>query len=68
MAQPNAVTENELEWIQMKKDLDAQHMETTREKMARKLNQNPLVPIGELYLIAYCNKCHISFSQICMYV
>ena len=39
----------ELEWIQMRKDFDAdrQGIETTREKFMRKFKSNPLVPIGK---------------------
>ncbi|XP_055584810.1 HIG1 domain family member 2A, mitochondrial [Uranotaenia lowii] len=36
----------ELEWIQMRKDYANLHVETTKEKMIRKVNENPLVPIG----------------------
>ncbi|KXJ71035.1 HIG1 domain family member 2A, mitochondrial [Aedes albopictus] len=36
----------ELEWIQMRKDYTDIHAETTREKMERKVKENPLVPIG----------------------
>ncbi|EDS30912.1 HIG1 domain family member 2A [Culex quinquefasciatus] len=36
----------ELEWIQMRKDYADMHIETTSEKLARKLKENPLVPIG----------------------
>ncbi|XP_041779275.1 HIG1 domain family member 2A, mitochondrial [Anopheles merus] len=36
----------ELDWIQMRKDFSGVHAETTKEKMARKINENPLVPIG----------------------
>ncbi|XP_058444205.1 HIG1 domain family member 2A, mitochondrial [Malaya genurostris] len=36
----------ELEWIQMRADYADIHAETTKEKMIRKVNENPLVPIG----------------------
>ena len=39
--------ETSLEWIQMKEDFDKLHGETAREKMGRKLKENPLVPIGD---------------------
>lgn len=49
MAQPNAAASNvELEWIQMRKDFDADGMESPRDKFMRKFKQNPLVPVGEL--------------------
>lgn len=41
--------ESQLEWIQMKEDFDKMHGETAREKMGRKLKENPLVPVGGLY-------------------
>lgn len=37
----------ELEWIQLKKDFDAEHGETAREKMTRKIKDNPFVPLGK---------------------
>ncbi|XP_065077497.1 HIG1 domain family member 2A, mitochondrial [Ochlerotatus camptorhynchus] len=43
---PTAQQQAELEWIQMRKDYADIHAETTREKMERKLKENPLVPIG----------------------
>lgn len=51
----SAASQPELEWIQMKKDFDAERIdgvETAREKFMRKFKQNPLVPIGELTLAA----------------
>lgn len=47
MAQPNAVSQPELEWIQMRKDFSEDQIETSREKFLRKFKQNPLVPIGK---------------------
>ena len=41
-----ATPEDDLDWIQMRRDFDAIHPETTRDKMLRKINENPLVPIG----------------------
>ncbi|XP_055681114.1 HIG1 domain family member 2A, mitochondrial [Lutzomyia longipalpis] len=39
--------EMELQWIQLKKDFgDKVAGETTKEKMKRKIKENPLVPIG----------------------
>ncbi|XP_055545642.1 HIG1 domain family member 2A, mitochondrial [Wyeomyia smithii] len=45
-AVPTTKQQAELEWIQMRADYADIHAETTREKMARKLRENPLVPIG----------------------
>lgn len=40
-------SETELDWIQMRKKYEVGQMpETTKEKMARKIQENPLVPIG----------------------
>jgi hypothetical protein len=51
MSQPEAAAtgQAELEWIQMRRDFDAdrQGIETTREKFLRKFRSNPLVPVGE---------------------
>lgn len=51
MTQPEASTGSaqELEWIQMRRDFDAdrQGIETTKEKFLRKFKSNPLVPVGE---------------------
>ena len=41
-----ATPEDDLDWIQMRRDFDAIHPETARDKMLRKINENPLVPIG----------------------
>ncbi|XP_058827499.1 HIG1 domain family member 2A, mitochondrial [Topomyia yanbarensis] len=45
-SQTAAQQQAELEWIQMRADYADIHAETTREKMARKLHENPLVPVG----------------------
>ncbi|XP_062539666.1 HIG1 domain family member 2A, mitochondrial [Armigeres subalbatus] len=45
-AQAPIAPQAELEWIQMRRDYADIHAETTREKMSRKLHENPLVPIG----------------------
>lgn len=39
--------DEDLDWIQMRRDFDASREETTKEKMLRKIKENPLVPIGE---------------------
>ncbi|CAO1392372.1 unnamed protein product [Diamesa serratosioi] len=36
----------ELEWIQMKKDFDSMQGESGKDKMFRKIKENPMVPIG----------------------
>uniref|UniRef100_A0A0K8TP00 Putative conserved plasma membrane protein n=1 Tax=Tabanus bromius TaxID=304241 RepID=A0A0K8TP00_TABBR len=36
----------EFDWVQLKKEIGSQHAETTKEKLQRKIKQNPLVPIG----------------------
>lgn len=46
MAQPQ-VDESDLEWIQLRKNLENDHVETIMEKFNRKFKQNPLIPIGE---------------------
>ncbi|XP_049280105.1 HIG1 domain family member 2A, mitochondrial [Anopheles funestus] len=43
---PPELPVEELDWIQMRKDFAGVHAETTKEKMVRKINENPLVPIG----------------------
>ncbi|CAD7090514.1 unnamed protein product [Hermetia illucens] len=46
-AQDVMPSETELDWIQMRKKYEVGQMpETTKEKMARKIQENPLVPIG----------------------
>lgn len=42
----------ELDWIQLNKDVnsDAFHTETTKERMVRKIKENPFVPIGENFM------------------
>lgn len=42
------VVQPELEWIQMKKEFDAdKQVESPQDKFMRKFKQNPLVPIGK---------------------
>ncbi|XP_052865438.1 HIG1 domain family member 2A, mitochondrial [Anopheles cruzii] len=38
--------QEELDWIQVRQELPDFHAETPKEKMARKLKENPLVPVG----------------------
>lgn len=42
------ITERDLEWIQMKKEFDKMKTETAKEKMVRKIGENPLVPLGNI--------------------
>ncbi|CAG2059437.1 unnamed protein product [Timema podura] len=37
--------EPEFDWLQLRKDLDTSPIETPQEKLYRKFNENPLVPI-----------------------
>lgn len=39
--------EPELDWIQLRKEFGSVQVETTKEKLARKIKENPLVPIGK---------------------
>jgi hypothetical protein len=43
----------ELDWIQLRKDYADLTPETSKEKMVRKIKENPLVPIGEFALVAH---------------
>lgn len=45
---PDVKDEADLDWIQIRKDLGPNLMaeETTKERMARKMKENPFVPIG----------------------
>ncbi|KAI4461344.1 hypoxia-inducbile hig1 -related [Holotrichia oblita] len=36
----------EFDWITLNTDLEGYHMETTKEKMIRKIKENPFVPLG----------------------
>lgn len=42
-----AQSDPELEWIQMRRQINSVDAETTREKFARKFKENPLIPVGE---------------------
>lgn len=38
----------DLDWVQLRQDLGPPvEVETTKEKLIRKINENPLVPIGK---------------------
>ncbi|XP_030379827.1 HIG1 domain family member 2A, mitochondrial [Scaptodrosophila lebanonensis] len=42
-----SLPEEELDWIQLRQDLGpVVEVETTKEKMQRKIKENPLVPLG----------------------
>ncbi|XP_016998597.1 HIG1 domain family member 2A, mitochondrial [Drosophila takahashii] len=42
-----ALPEEELDWIQLRQDLGpVAEVETTKEKLQRKIKENPLVPLG----------------------
>lgn len=47
------MSENEptdLDWVQLRQEMSKQHhIETTKEKLGRKLNENPFVPIGKRF-------------------
>lgn len=43
-----SLPEEELDWIQLRQDLGpVAEVETTKEKLQRKIKENPLVPLGE---------------------
>lgn len=45
---PINLPEEELDWIQLRQDLGpVVEVETTKEKLQRKIKENPLVPLGE---------------------
>ncbi|XP_053947914.1 HIG1 domain family member 2A, mitochondrial [Anastrepha obliqua] len=41
-----ALPDEELDWIQLRRDFGSFQAETTKEKMIRKIKENPAVPIG----------------------
>lgn len=43
---PKIVDEEQFDWVQFKKDYSVEHAETQKEKLLRKIGENPLVPIG----------------------
>lgn len=40
----------DLDWVQLRKDLRDHGYETSKEKFKRKFNSNPLVPIGKRFI------------------
>jgi hypothetical protein len=47
MSNPASTPPPDLDWIQLRKDYASLMPETSKEKMVRKLKENPLVPIGK---------------------
>jgi len=48
-----SLPEEELDWIQLRQDLGPiAEVETTKEKLQRKIKENPLVPLGEFSFAA----------------
>lgn len=45
------VPDEDLDWIQMRQHSGPVFPETTKEKMMRKIKQNPIVPIGKSHFI-----------------
>ncbi|XP_067635620.1 HIG1 domain family member 2A, mitochondrial [Eurosta solidaginis] len=41
-----ALPDEDLDWIQMRQDLASLHGESFKEKLTRKIKENPVVPIG----------------------
>lgn len=41
-----ALPDEDLDWIQLRQDFGSFQPETTKEKMLRKIKENPVVPIG----------------------
>lgn len=39
--------ENSLEFVQLRKDFGSIDVETKKEKLIRKISENPMVPLGE---------------------
>lgn len=48
MGVPSEKEFTELDWIQLNKEVrQADNQETTKERMTRKIQENPFVPIGK---------------------
>lgn len=48
MSKSNATTDDEqFDWVQFKKDYAVSNVESKKEKLMRKIKENPLVPIGK---------------------
>lgn len=37
----------EFDWITLHNEMEGHHLETTKEKMIRKIKENPFVPLGK---------------------
>jgi len=46
MSKSNTTDQDEFDWVQFKKDYAVSNVETKKEKLLRKIKENPLVPIG----------------------
>lgn len=55
--------DEDLDWIQMRQESGPVFPETTKEKMMRKIKENPLVPIGKSHTLQLYKK----KSTICIY-
>lgn len=44
---PIKFNENEFDWVQLKKEFNHLEGETRRDRFLRKINENPVVPVGE---------------------
>ena len=49
----------ELDWIQMRQESGPVFPETTKEKMMRKIKENPLVPIGKPSNVLFISQTYI---------
>lgn len=46
MSKTNANDDDQFDWVQFKKDYAVSNVESKKEKLMRKITENPLVPIG----------------------
>lgn len=54
MSKSNDTDEEQFDWVQFKKDYAVSHVESKKEKLLRKIGENPLVPIGmEIHILFY---------------
>ncbi|KAH8266451.1 hypothetical protein KR026_002525 [Drosophila bipectinata] len=67
------LSDEELDWVQLRQDLGPiAEVETTKEKLQRKIKENPLVPIGKrrrflvLSSLGYINQYIIVFLLGCL--
>lgn len=45
--------ENQFDWVQLKKEFNVLEGETRRERFLRKINENPVVPVGMFVYRSY---------------